>query len=509
MSTVGYPKPSEQTWIILLLVIVFASGAALIQFFVPRWLLFLLLAAALDLAICFVIGRDSILGLFVFVLTIGYFQGMIQLLLPRSIDLGTLKYALLLGGGVFWVSRLLLAPKLRFSRGILVFSLLFAVFYALFLGLILRSPLSSEEIRTAIPLWGALNIPLVLLIYFDLKDIETVYKLLRIIVWAGVVATGVGCVEYTLGAARLQALGLNIYDRPFVLFLPGDPSSFRPFSVFPTFYEFASFMTMSFLAQLVLQLRIGRRPTRFSLLIFLILLVGLLMTFHVTSWLTLPGIVAILLWGLSGKGWRIVRSKKLWTYSMLGLFVLLAATFVLPPFRDRVTGIFDVSGTKPGQAGESLFWRTVIFQNDLKAISAFPLGVGLGAESWSEMLADMNNRYGYFFITSDAFFPFLALIGGIPLFLSYLLLWIVPLWSAFRKRRLVPLGDRALFWTIWACLLVGVLLGGISNSGLINGTPTNLLAWASIAVLYRLTSTAKAPRKITPVLMRAIAPMQI
>lgn len=207
------------------------------------------------------------------------------------------------------------------------------------------------------------------------------------------------------------------------------------------------------------------------------------MTFNITLWLTMLGIIGVMLVGLSGRRIRVIRYstifKLLFVVAILGLFLMA----FFPTFRERVLGIFIFGTRTAGAAGNSLYWRLQNLENSFRLIKEYPYGLGLQVR---EAITGLQNQRGWFLVTSDIFFTWLALIGGLPLLISYLLLLISYLWSSYRRRVRIPVPEQPLFWAIWAFVFVGVLLGGISNAALINGTPTNLLTWASIGVGMKL-----------------------
>lgn len=477
--------------LLLLTPLVVAIGMAYVQTRVSPILPLLLVGSMSGFLVCLALGGKSIMSILGAVFIIGYFQGLIELFIELPVDLGVLKYALLLGGGVFWAARLMISGRSKVSRRMFSFVLLCALFYSLFFWMLIRSLATGDadlaSISEMISLWAVLNVPLVLLVYFDLKSLVPVYRFLQVLVWLGVFAAVVGIAQCLIGPDRLQALGIDVYSMSFTLLQSDEIFEFRAFSVFPSHYEFASFMVVSILAKLVLQLRTRRWPAPLSLATFLLLLGGLLVTFNVTLWLTLVSAIGVMLLGWWGKGIRILRYKRVWRLALATLILGLLAMAVLPPFRDRVLGIFAFRSGAVGTAGKSLYWRTVILRNSLNLIREFPGGLGPAARS---TILHLREQRGWFLITSDAFFTWLALVGGLPLFFSYLLLWILPLWSFFKQRGCISAKDRLLFWTIWAWLFVGVVLGGVSNSAVINGTPTNLLTWASVGVLYKMIDTS-------------------
>lgn len=464
-------------------------SVAIALFLMDPGSILLMLVVSLGAALCIFVASKSFLGIFVIVFGIGYFQGLIEQFVQLPVDVGILKYGLLLLGGLMWMARVLLLGRLRLSRGLVPWMLLWIPFYVLFGWALLRAlqidDLDRAIIIQSIGLWAVLNIPLVILVNSELKSLAPVYKFLEWLVWLGILAAVVGIVQYVIGPERLQAVGFHVFDSPggFALLGSRESGSFRVFSVFASHYEFASFLVISILAQLVLQLRRHDALRWRPWVIYSVLAGGLLLTFNVTLWLTLAGTLVLLFVGWSGSWFRMVRKQRFWQV-LLALALLGVLVFaMMPTLRDRILGVFAFESRGAAQAGESLYWRTVVFSTSLGLIREFPLGLGLAV---NRAIQQLIVERGYFLVTSDVFFTWLMLSGGIVLFFCYLLLLVVPLLSTFNRRRLVPRSDRPLFWAIWSTLLVGVVLGSISNAALVNGSPTNLLVWAGVGVLYRL-----------------------
>jgi hypothetical protein len=472
----------------LLTPLVIAVAIACVGFYVSSKLLLLLTGAMFGLLVCLVLGSKSILGILGAVFMIGYLQGAIELFVELPIDLGVLKYALLLGGGALWAARIMISGRCKVSRRIFGFILLSVLFYSLFVHMLVRSLAVGDVDRASIiemiSLWGALNIPLAPLVYSDLRSLTTIYRFLRVLVWLGVFAAVIGIIQYLLGPDRLLALGIDVYSMQFALLRSDQVFEFRAFSVFPTHYEFASFMVVGILAKSVLQLRARCRPGPRSLAIFFLLFGGLLVTFNVTLWLVLVSAVGVMLLGWWGKGVRTFRSKRVYKLALAALILGLLAMVVIPPFRERILGIFAFKSGAVGTAGKSLYYRTMILGNSLNLIREFPGGLGPSIHS---VILRLQEQRGWLLVTSDAFFMWLALVGGLPLLFCYLSFLVWPLWVSFRRRGAVPAPERPLFWALWAWLFIGVVLGGVSNSAFLNGTPTNLLVWASIGVLLKMT----------------------
>jgi len=459
--------------------------------------LILLLITGLFLLLVFsyVFGRRSFLPIFGFVFAIGYLQGAIELLIDLPMGLGVIKYALLLGGGIFWALRMMDSRRLTkvFHLFRYVPLWLWILFYGLFFWMLARSLFAGEiqyaEIIPIISEWSVLNMLVMLVIFTDIRSLEQVYGFLGVLVKLGILAAIIGLMQYLLGPDRLLALGIDIYKTDFSLLKTGDVQIFRAFSLFPSHYEFAAFMVASLVAKVILHMRAGSRLNLVSGLSYLVLVAGLAVTFNVTLWMLAIGILFMTMWGSSAsvrKGFYSSRMLKMIGWTVFIFLLLLLIGMLVPAIRFRILGIFQP--TSENTAGASLYWRVVIARNILDLLREFPLGLGLAINS---KLAEMQITRGWFIITSDSFYLWLTLMGGIPLFFCYLLFIVLPLRAAYKIRNRILEVERPLFWAIWSFLFVGIIIDGLSNSALINGSPTNLLVWASIGVLLKMVEITK------------------
>ena len=459
--------------------------------------LILLLITGLFLLLVFsyVFGRRSFLPIFGFVFAIGYLQGAIELLIDLPMGLGVIKYALLLGGGIFWALRMMDSRRLTkvFHLFRYVPLWLWILFYGLFFWMLARSLFAGEiqyaEIIPIISEWSVLNMLVMLVIFTDIRSLEQVYRFLGILVKLGILAAIIGLIQYLLGPDRLLAIGIDVTKMGHSLLPTEGAQTFRAFSLFPSHYEFAAFMVVSLVAKFVLQMRAGSRLNLVSGLSYLILITGVVVTFNITLWILMIGILFVMMLGLSAsvrKGFYSSRMIKTIGRTFLIILVILLLGMLVPAIRFRILGIFEF--TSQATAGRSLYWRIIIVRNILGLIREFPLGLGPAIIS---KIAELQHYRGWFVITSDSFFLWQTLMGGIPLFFCSLLFFVLPLRTAYKIRNQIPKMERPLFWAIWSLVSVGVVLGGLSNSALINGTSTNLLVWASIGVLLKMVEITK------------------
>lgn len=451
------------------------------------------------LAFSFIFASRSFLPIFGLVVIIGYLQGSAELFFNLPVDFGVIKYGLLFSGFAWWGIRM--TNLRRFANFSQLFRyvplLLWILFYGLFLWTLARSIAGGVEfgdIYYGVSLWSVLNIPLLLVFFFETKSFDTIYSFLGVLIRLGWLAAVVGIVQFLLGPNRMFALGIDIYKIDFSFInAAGDALGvFRVFSLFPTHYEFASFMATCLVAQFTLQIRSGSRINLVSGLSYCILFMGLAVTYNVTIWLLTLGIFLIMILGLSTiKKGGVISSQAARVARQLVLIVIVGFPLgmLIPSIRFRVLGLFEISGTSY-TAGGSLFWRLKIIQNTLELIREFPLwGLGFSIRS---LLVEMQIARGWFLVTSDSFFLWLPLMGGVPLFLCFLLFLVLPLRAAYKYRDKIPKTERPLFWAIWSFLCVGVVFGGLSNSAILNGTPTNLLVWAGVGVLLKIVETARS-----------------
>ena len=439
-------------------------------------------------AIAFALGYKSFFGIFVSMILISYFQGTLQYHVRVPVDPGLLKYLLLLAGGVLLLMRHLLRQHLRISRVMQTFLFAVLLYYTVFAVTLYHASLPLEDISQALSDWSILNVLLAVFIYLDLRSLRSVYRFMSAMILAGCLAALFGAIQFVLGPTQLQVLGFDFSTNQFAFFLGEDnPSSFRPMSFFPTFYEYASFMMVCIVAQIVLMFRSGRRCTLWDFSILVLLIGALLTTLHLTTWLTVVLAVTVIAIGLSGRGLRVLKSKRIWRNIGIALFVGGLILMLVPLTRERVLGIFEFGDAGAvGTAGKSFWWRLNIMNTSFELIREFPFGIGISAQLRSPLLDSLLLQRGWFLVTSDAFFVWQALTGGGLLFVCFFGVLVLPVVVGFRRRRRIASEHRPLFWGIWSLLFVGILLGGISNSALLNGTPTNLIMWASVGVLYKL-----------------------
>jgi hypothetical protein len=432
-------------------------------------------------------SRNNIYIPFAFVFLVGSVQGIMEIYFS-TVDIGNLKYGILLIGGGVFLLRCFRKPTML--RGISKYFILMIIFYFVYLIRILIPSPTSDQLKYQISLWGVLNLPLVLLFYGDTKNLRPIYSFIKLIIRLGMIASIFGLIQFILGPDRLVTLGINVYKLKYSFFDLSNVNTFRVFSTFPSHYEFASFMVIAILAKLILHLHRREWPKIGDVLVFFLLLIGLAITYNVTLWLTLLGCIVCILIGWSGGKniRRLFLHKKIITISIFALISIVMIFSLIAPVRERIVGIFNVSPAASLTAGASLFWRIQIFHNLINLIKEFPLGLGTIVQNQVTLL---QTSRGYFIITSDVYLAWLCLIGGIPLFFLYLLLFFVPIIKAFLHRKVINDEDKALFWGIFSVLFVGVLLGGFSNSALTNSTPSNLLVWASIGVLLRLIRNSR------------------
>lgn len=492
MMKLRYDSSSKRFWqrSTLLPLLILIVALLLMAYVLPKMserMFLLSIGITIGGIIAFGLGYKSFFGVFATMVLVSFFQGVLLLALRIPIDPGLIKYPLLVAGFALLLARRLVIGRIRVSRAMMGYLVAILIYYVVLVGTVISAMPPLEDIPEVLSYWSVLNIPLVILVYMDLGDTKPVYRFMRIMVLSGCLAVLFGIAQYVLGPERLQGMGFDLSLNRFAFFLGEDnPSSFRAFSFFPSYYEYASFVTVCIVAQIVLIYRSTRHHAVQNTAILLLLIIGLLSTFHISSWLSALLAVGIMGLGLSHRGLGILRSKRLWRRMAPTMFFGTIALLLVPPIRERILGIFMFEPGVAGAAGASLWWRIRIVTTSLELIREFPFGIGISTQLRAPVLASLLAQRGWFLITSDAFFVWQALTGGILLFVAFMVVLVLPIFTAFRFRHSIRRGDRPLFWGIWSILTVGVIAGGISNSALLNGTPSNLIVWASIGVLYRL-----------------------
>jgi hypothetical protein len=458
-------------------------------------------------------GRDFnilLLGL----LLIGYFQGYLDKVtggaLPGMIW-GLAKYAILGLMVIGLLLRLAQKPVVRVSTAMKLWLLIWGAICLCLAGLMVEAKLMEPRYSpiASIQSFGIGNMVLAIIVYFEVRE-RYLARWLRLLTWLGVLAALFGIVQRLLGPSRMSLVGIPQSElMRSMAFLAAETAEtghldletgLRAFSFFDTHHAFSAFLVLAILALLVLNSqRMVRRSAYW--LGMAVLGLGLVVTFNLTNILSTALALLIFIFlqrggRLSAIG-RIFKSKRTWqaiTVAAVGIALVLMTSATV---RNRILGVFDVRQGAAG-AGGSLAYRLEGFVSGAQAVVDYPLGFGLflsatgGIEYGSPL-----NRYvrvnGYFeerqvFFSGDNWFQWLSVQLGLPLFLLYLLLFILPIVAGWQWRNGRPRGLLRSMLHACLTLVVVVFAGGVSNSPILAFPPSNLLFWGAVGLLMRLAT---------------------
>jgi hypothetical protein len=470
-------------------------------------------------------GRDFnvlLLGL----LLIGYFQGYVDKVtggaLPGMIW-GVSKYAILGLMLIGLVLRLAQKPVVNVSAAMRLWILVWAAFCLCLVGLMVEAKLVEPLYNpiASVQSFGIGNMVLAIILYFEARE-RYLPTWLRVLTWLGIFAALFGIVQRLLGPSRLSLVGIpqSVLIRS-MAFLGANTAEtgyldletgLRAFSFFDTHHAFSAFLVLAILSLLVLNSRrLVRRSTfRFGMVV---LGFGLVVTFNLTNILSTILVLVVFVFlqrggRLSTVG-RILKSKRTWQAVIVTAVGIALVVAVSATVRNRILGAFDVRQGSSG-AGGSLAYRLEGFVSGAQAMVDYPLGFGLFLSATGSIEAGSPlSRYarinGYFaerqvFFSGDNWFQWLSVQVGLPLFLLYLLLFILPITAGWLWRNRHPPG--LLRSTLHGCLALTlvVFVGGISNSPILAFPPSNLLFWGAVGLMMRLATkngNAPAPQRDT------------
>lgn len=453
-------------------------------------------------AILWFTGHDFTL-LFLLLFAIGYIQGITGKVVGDSLPdalWGLSKYGLIVLMMLSYFLHTLNGQKLRFNNTIITWAFAWLLFCA-FLGILIIEALTKEpSFSPILPIqqFAVGNMLLLMLVYLQARR-EQMQASLWLFSWAGILAALFGIAQRLLGPTRLQALGLDIRGGNY--FLPANnpetnwldtTGGLRAFSFFDTHHAFGAFLILAIIALHILWLQRRISRPRYTVLM-LIMGAGMAVTFNLTNILTVVlalGITNALVYEERLRSFlRILANGRLWRTLGLSSAGLALLVISVPALRNRLIGAFDVRQGSAG-AGGSLAYRLEGLTSGIQAIIDYPLGFGLYLESLRG--SGFAERYvrieGYFtrrgvFFSGDNWFQWLMVQVGLPAFLLYLALFLIPLVWAWRYRHTIQ--DHGLRHFMYGIigLMVAVILAGVSNSPVLAFPPSNLLIWAAVGAL--------------------------
>lgn len=456
-------------------------------------------------------GRDfeyCLLGLFF----IGYFQGYASKLLndslPQSIW-GLLKYALLAFMVIGYVAKLFQGQPIKMHWTMRLWLGTWLTFWVITDFLMLEAYFVDSRYRPigTIQQLGIVNMVLALLIYLRARPVH-IDKWFRIIIGAGILAAIFGIVQRILGPARLSLFGIS-QDALLasLAFLPiNNPetgfldirSGLRAFSFFDTHHAFSGFLVLSILALQMQWLCRRIKPLYYWSSMF-ILWAGMAVTFNLTNILTCG--LALFIFSVLQRGgrlgaiFRLAKSRRFLQITVSIAFIGFLAIAAYAPLRNRVVGIFDIRQGAAG-AGGSLAYRLEGLTSGLQAMLDYPFGFGLFLNATYSIQSNTElNRYarvnGYFaergiFFSGDNWFQWLMVQVGLPAFLLYALLFLIPIFWGWRWRNRILDHDWRIILQGLLALVITVFIAGVSNSPILAFPPTNLLFWGIVGLLLKI-----------------------
>ncbi|MCX7957126.1 MAG: hypothetical protein N2643_04450 [Endomicrobia bacterium] len=432
------------------------------------------------------------LNIFVLIIIIGSFQGILSLLFNIREELVIFKYSLICFFYIFALPKFF-STKLKVNINLIFFILLYLVLLVFFVVNIISTSNSDQikpyVIQELISTWSILNIPITIFIVCGLDNIDVVYKFLSIVIKVGFFSSILGIIQFFLGPDVMYKLGIDIYQIKHI-FIKGDNITFfRIFSIFPSHYEFGSFLILSMLSQIVLSLYKGKKFTILFSILYTVQILALGLTLNLTLLLTFEFIKFMLLLLPTRLGLQSMK-QIIWRTILLDFLLILLSFLLFPTLRLRFLGIFYDSAEYT-TALSSLRYRLFIVPQIAKYILENPLGYGVKV---FDLVQNARINYGIH-LTSDVFFLWLIFVGGIFLFAVYFFLLLYPLTISYRSIKYVSMKYRPLFYVIWYWLFVGIIIGGVSNSAVLLGTPTNVIVFAAIGMLYKIADVIKKEKE--------------
>jgi len=380
-----------------------------------------------------------------------------------------------------WALSVLDGRSLKMSRPMAWFAIAWVVSFGFFLLrslMDLSNGIASQDVISSFQRFGFAYILLAIVTYDRLRDLRWVVGFLRLLVICGIPVAIFGIFQWIVGPDALQAIGMknltNVVD-DFGYYSYSGMSLFRAFSTLSNHGDLAAFMIITILATLTLYW-MGRLRLVWTILATGVMGVGLLVTQNVTGLVVLVCVLALVVW-LVGQynGKRKKASFRRWRQILLFLLVLgviFGVAFTNDEFRFRIVSSFTL-----GEGNPSLTSRFHILTTSLETFAAHPFGIGPDLEV-------LPNG-----VTMDVYLVFLLVTGGLPIFLFYIWLYVLPVlygWRALRTLRYNGRLPYIFYCVLWAWVAVGALIGGFTNSAVTTASPSNLIFWCGVGVLYKI-----------------------
>jgi hypothetical protein len=448
-------------------------------------------------------GKDFAF-LFFLLFFIGYFQGIASKIggdrIPQSLW-GLTKYEIIGVMLISLIARLMTGHVHRTTMTLRKWMWLWVIncfFFCLFMVEAIEADPSYSPILT-IQSFGLGNMLLMVLTYYSVTK-NQVDIALKLLVWSGIVAAIAGVCQRIF---IHELLALVLADKSQMNFLSNTPTfeGFRAFSFFDTHHAFSAFLIFACVALQILRLQKKVRPLYYWLSMG-VLWAGFAVTFNFTN--IISCLIVLMIIGVlenQKKGISFPRAFLRQAFSwrslalvFLGLLVAFSASATM---RERLISVLDVSESSftsdiPG-AGRSLFLRLQGTWNGTAALASHPAGLGLWLTPFSQW-GDRYARYGSYFsnrgelFTGDEWFLFLAVQIGLPLFLLYAALYLLPIAYGWKNCRHFHNSELRILANGMLALMIVTFLAGASNSPILVFSPTNFLIWAAAGVLMKAKS---------------------
>lgn len=397
-------------------------------------------------------------------------------------------FVLFTGIGVWVLKKVMDRRRILMSSSMRLYSIVYFASVAFFL---LRSVADFSaynnpgEIATFFQIYSLPYIFLGIIAYDQTESLEWTVGFCRFLQVSGVIVAVIGIVQWILGPERLMAMGLDlstsfVYDMRKVADL--SDNLFRVFSTLQTGAELSVYMMITILASIYLYL--SRVITGLSFFVSIIVMAfALLATQYMTTLVCLL-VSTVLSYLLHRKlvGYRHVGDRvkrKSWIFGIAVSLVTIAAIvatnkqFVFRMLNSFTMGQLDERGVQT-----SMFSRIYFLSQNIEAIRTHPMGLGFG-----------NFQHGFTF-SSDNYMLYLVAYGGLLLMMIYGWIYLLPVVVGWREKREIAQGadhDLYLFYSLlWGWITTGLLVGTLSNSQITQASPSNIIFWSSIGIMYKI-----------------------
>lgn len=383
--------------------------------------------------------------------------------------------------GIWCVS--LLTRKITFKKSIFIFSVIYLFVLILFAMNALRG--MDSAVFEVFRLLGLPYIPLAIIVFYEAKDIKGIIKIMDIIGKTAVICSIVGIIQWILGAEFLQySLGLNFEIGGFGFHYGSAKTAdrvpiFRAFSTMMSHYEFSTVVTMGMVVYISF-FYMKKITFQTFIIAMSVLTVGVLVTYNMTAWAVILFAAFLMIFIKH----RYHKSKFTYNVFMaigaIAVIMFVAAIFLFFRMNLDERVLVNIGAGADNRIG-SWGWRVIFLVRSLTMVRMQPFGWG-----W---VYHGEDRELPLHITSDNYFIYFAVLGGIPFMLLFIMLFIVPMLYAFKKFRLISnIKNRNAFFVylaLWA-FLASSFLSGFSNASFIITGVSNYIVWPVVGLIYKI-----------------------